>query len=192
MRKLLSLVAVVMVTTFTFAQKTLVSDAAHSRIQFIVTHLGINDITGNLDKADLTFKLDEKNFLNSNISFEADVNTINTHIEARDNHLKSADFFDVAKYPKMVFVGRSITKGKMKNYYKVSGDLTIHGVTKPVSLVLVNRGKTVNPMSKADTYAFQVMGTIKRSDFQVGANFPEAIISDLVRIKGDFELVEKK
>ena len=49
MRKLLSLVAVVMVTTFTFAQKTLVSDAAHSRIQFIVTHLGINDITGNLD-----------------------------------------------------------------------------------------------------------------------------------------------
>ena len=60
MRKLLSLVAVVMVTTFTFAQKTLVSDAAHSRIQFIVTHLGINDITGNLDKADLTFKLDEK------------------------------------------------------------------------------------------------------------------------------------
>ena len=65
-------------------------------------------------------------------------------------------------------------------------------VTKPVSLVLVNRGKTVNPMSKADTYAFQVMGTIKRSDFQVGANFPEAVISDLVRIKGDFELVEKK
>ena len=191
MKKLFSVVALMLLTTVGFAQKTLVSDPAHSRIQFTVIHLGISDITGNFNTAELRIDANEANFVNSTFSFSADVNSIDTHIEARDNHLKSADFFDAANQPKMVFTSTSVSKAKLKNYYKLKGNLTLHGVTKLVDLTLVYKGSTVNPMSKAKTYSYQVLGTIKRSDFNVGPNFPEAVISDLVRIKGDFELTEK-
>ena len=187
MKKLLSILTVFMFTVSTFAQLNLKSDAAHSRIQFTVTHLGINDITGNFDKADLTIKADEKNFVNSKLTFSADVNSINTHIEARDNHLKSADFFDAAKFPTMDFTSTSLTKTK-KNQYKLKGNLTMHGVTKPVTLTLIYKGSTVNAMNKKTTYGYQVLGSLKRSDFNVGPNFPAPMISDSVSIKGDFEL----
>ena len=187
-KKMTSLFAVAMITVSAFAQKVLVSDAAHSRIQFTVTHLGINDITGNLDTASLTINADEKSFVNSKLTFSADVNSINTHIEGRDKHLKSADFFDVATYPKMDFVSTSIVKGKTANNYTLTGNFTMHGVTKPVSLTLVYRGSTMN---KKMVYSYQVTGTIKRSDFGVGPKYPEAMISDAVAIKGDFELTEK-
>ncbi|WP_332033869.1 YceI family protein [Kaistella sp.] len=187
MKKLLSILTVFMFTVSTFAQLNLKSDAAHSRIQFTVTHLGINDITGNFDKADLTIKADEKNFVNSKLTFSADVNSINTHIEARDNHLKSADFFDAAKFPTMDFTSTSLTKTK-KDQYTLKGNLTMHGVTKPVTLTLVYKGSTVNAMNKKTTYGYQVLGTLKRSEFNVGPNFPAPMISDSVSIKGDFEL----
>lgn len=190
-KKMISLVVVTLFTVSAFAQKVLVSDAAHSRIQFTVIHLGINDITGNFDDNSMAVMLDEKSFINSKITFSSDINSISTHVEARDNHLKSADFFDAATYPTMDFVSTSIAKGKHKNYYTMKGNLTMHGVTKPVSLVLVYRGSTVNQMNKKVTYAYQVLGTLKRSDFGIGAKFPEAIVSDMVRIKGDFELTEK-
>lgn len=190
MKKIFSLVAVMLFTVSTFAQKTLVSDPAHSRIQFSVIHLGINDIVGNFDSAALTIEADETSFVNSKINFEVETASINTHIEPRDNHLKSADFFDVATYPKMVFSSTSMTK-KQNNYYELNGNLLMHGVTKPVTLTLIYRGSTVNAMNKKATHGYQVLGTIKRSDFGVGPNFPEAMISDLVRIKGDFELTEK-
>ena len=187
MKKLLSILTVFMFTVSTFAQLNLKSDAAHSRIQFTVTHLGINDITGNFDKADLNIKADEKNFVNSKLTFSANVNSINTHIEARDNHLKSADFFDAAKFPTMDFTSTSLTKTK-KNQYKLKGNLTMHGVTKTVTLTLIYKGSTVNAMNKKTTYGYQVLGSLKRSDFNVGLNFPAPMISDLVSIKGDFEL----
>ncbi len=190
-KKMTSIFAVLMITVSAFAQKVLVNDPAHSRIQFTVIHLGINDITGNFDTAEFTINTDDKNFVNSKLTFSTDVNSINTHIEARDNHLKSADFFDAATFPKMNFVSTSILKGKNKNYYTLKGNLTMHGVTKPVSLILVYRGSTLNAMNKKQTYSYQVTGTLKRSDFGVGPKFPEAMVSDLVRIKGDFELTEK-
>ena len=67
----------------------------------------------------------------------------------------------------------------------------MHGVTKPVQVTLIYRGSVVNPMSKKTTYGYQVLANLKRSDFEVGPKFPEAMVSDMVRIKGDFELTEK-
>jgi polyisoprenoid-binding protein YceI len=191
MKKAMSLLMFSLFTVSMFAQKVLVNDPAHSRIQFSVIHLTISDIIGNFENASLTINADEKNFVNSTLSFEVDVNSINTHIEARDNHLRSADFFDVANYPKMTFTSTAISKAKQKNYYNVKGNLSMHGITKPVSVVLVYRGSTVNQMNKKKTYGYQVLATLKRSDFGVGPGFPEAVISDQVRIKGDFELTEK-
>jgi len=167
------------------------NDPAHSRIQFEVTHLGINDITGNFNSAKLTINTDDKNFVNSKFTFSADVSSIDTHVEARDNHLKSADFFNVEQYPSLNFASTSVKKTKVKNQYVLNGNLTLHGVTKPVRLNLVYKGSTINPMSQVKTYAYQVSGILKRSDFGVGPKFGEAVISDAVNIKGDFELTEK-
>lgn len=189
MKKMFSMIALMLFTLSLTAQKTLVSDPAHSRIQFTVIHMGINDITGNMDKATLSIQADEANFAKSTLTFEVDPSSINTHIEARDNHLKSPDFFDVATYPTMAFTSTSLKKTAKKNYYELHGNLLMHGVTKPVKLTLIYRGSTTN--KDKTVHGYQVLGTLKRSDFGVGPKFPEAIISDLVRIKGDFELVEK-
>lgn len=191
LKKMTALLAVLMLTVSAFAQKVLVNDPAHSRIQFTVVHLGINDITGNFNTTALTINADEKNFVNSKITFSTDINSINTNIEARDTHLKSAEFFDAASYPKMEFASTSIVKGKNKNEYTMTGNLNMHGVTKPVVLDLIYRGSTLNQMNKKQTYSYQVMGTLKRSDFEVGTKFPDAMVSDQVKIKGDFELTEK-
>lgn len=190
MKKFISLLAVLILSVSIYAQKTLANDPAHSRIQFATTHLTINDITGNFDKASLTIHANDKDFTKSHLLFEVDPTTINTHVEARDNHLKSADFFDVATYPKMSFSSTSIKRVK-KNYYEVTGNLLMHGVTKPVKVTLVYRGSTVNAMNKKTTFGYQVLATLKRSDFGIGPKFPEAVISDLVRIKGDFELTKQ-
>ncbi len=191
MKKVLSILASAMFAVSVFGQKTLENDPAHSRIQFEVTHLGINDITGNFNSAKLTINTDDKNFVNSKFTFSADVSSIDTHVEARDNHLKSADFFNVEQYPSLNFASTSVKKTKVKNQYVLNGNLTLHGVTKPVTLNLVYKGSTINPMSQVKTYAYQVSGILKRSDFGVGPKFGEAVISDAVNIKGDFELTEK-
>lgn len=191
MRKLLSVLAFSAITAFGFAQKTLVSDPPHSRVQFAVTHLGINDINGGFDTATLTINTDEKSFVNSKLTFEVVPESINTHVDARDQDLRSADFFDTTTFPKMVFTSTSIKKNKMKNYYILTGNLLMHGVTKPVTATLIYRGATINPNNKSKTYGYQVLTSLKRSDFGIGPKFPEAMISDLVKIKGDFELTEK-
>lgn len=187
MKKLLSIITVFAFSMSMFAQLVLKSDAPHSRIQFAVIHLGVNDITGNFNNASLTINANEKNFVASKLNFTADINSINTNVEQRDTHLKSADFFDAEKYPTLNFESTSLTKGK-KNYYTLKGNLTMHGVTKAVTLTLVYRGNTINAMNKKKTYGYQVTGTLKRSDFGIGPKFPAPMVSDLVRIKGDFEL----
>ena len=107
----------------------------------------------------------------------------------RNNHLKSADFFDAEKFPAITFKSTSVTKSGT-NSFKLAGNLTMHGVTKPVTMDMVYTGTVENPMSKKQTAGFQVTGTIKRSDFGIGGNFPAAMISDEVRIKADGEFAQ--
>ena len=111
------------------------------------------------------------------------------HSLQRNNHLKSADFFDAQKYPSMHFKSTSLEKYD-KNKYKLTGDLTLHGITKPVTMDLEYRGTVENPMSKKPTAGFQLTGVIKRSDFAIGNGFPPPMISDEVRIKADGEFLQ--
>jgi Uncharacterized conserved protein len=117
------------------------------------------------------------------------VASIDTRIEARDNHLKSPDFFDAEKYSNITFKSTAVKKAG-KDKYKLTGNLTMHGVTKQVTLDWTFRGTTVNPMSNASTTGFQLTGEIKRSDFLIGAKFPDAMVSDVVRIKADGEFTK--
>ena len=176
-------------TAFTALNTTWTNDDAHSTLGFTVTHLGINDVTGTFNDIDITLEASKDDFSDAEFSLEAKTASIDTEVEARNNHLKSADFFDVEKFPTLTFKSNKMKKVK-KDHYTLEGDLTMHGVTKPVTLDLTFRGTTVNPMNKKTTAGFQVTGTLKRSDFNIGEKFPEAMISDEVRIKADAEFIQ--
>jgi polyisoprenoid-binding protein YceI len=128
-------------------------------------------------------------FSDAVVELTAKTASIDTRVEARNNHLKSADFFDAEKYPTLNFTSTSLKKSG-KNKYKLSGNLTLHGVTKPVTMDFLYKGTVENPMSKKQTAGFQVTGVIKRSDFNLGNGFPPPMISDEVRIKADGEFVQ--
>ncbi|HJV64876.1 MAG TPA: YceI family protein [Geomonas sp.] len=108
-------------------------DPDHSNVGFKVRHLMVSNVKGNFDKFTGVIDINDKDITKSNVQVSIDTNSINTNVQKRDEHLKSADFFDVAKYPTMTFVSKKVAKAG-KNRLKVTGYLTLHGVTKEVVL----------------------------------------------------------
>ena len=190
MKKTLGILSVFFVlTAFTAAVTTWKNDKAHSQLGFSITHLGISDISGTFNDFDVHVPSSKADFSDAVFSLKANVNSIDTRVEDRDKHLKSADFFDAAKYPEITFKSTSLQK-RGKDNYKLLGNLTMHGVTKPVTLDLEYRGATQNPMNKATTAGFRLEGVIKRSDFNIGPGFPAPMLSDEVRIQADGEFIQ--
>lgn len=192
-KTILILVAVFLINNLTATAQSekqiWTNDPPHSQLYFTVTHLGFNDISGTFDNATIKLSASKPDFSDATFELTAQTNSINTLVEARNNHLKSADFFDVEKFPTLSFKTTEL-KAKGKGKFKLTGDLTMHGVTKSVTLDLIYRGQTTNPMSSKLTTSFQVTGVIKRSDFSVGDKFPEVIVSDEVRIKFSGEFIQ--
>lgn len=180
---------IVLFTAFTTAVLPWKNDVPHSQLGFTVTHLGISDVSGTFNDFEVSVQSSKPDFSDASFELTAKVASIDTRIEARDNHLKSADFFNVERYPTIHFKSNAIKKNG-KNKYKLSGELTMGGVTKPVTMDLVYKGKVENPMSKQQTAGFQLSGVIKRSDFNIGKGFPAPMISDEVRIKADGEFIQ--
>ena len=176
-------------TAFTTLNNVWKSDAPHSQLGFTVTHLGVADVSGTFNDFDVQVTSSKPDFSDAVFELTAKVESIDTRVEARDNHLKSADFFDAANHPTIHFKSTGLTKAG-DNKYKLAGNMTMHGVTKPVTMDLTYRGTVENPGSKKKVAGFQVTGTIKRSDFNVGNNFPAPMISNEVRIKADGEFVQ--
>ncbi len=110
-----------------------VIDTGHSSAQFSVKHMMVSNVRGSFANVTGTANLDEKDITKSTVEAVIDVNTVNTNDPKRDEHLRSADFFDAAKYPTITFKSTKVQKAG-KDKLKVSGDLTLHGVTKPVVL----------------------------------------------------------
>jgi len=187
---LLSLAALLVLSAFTTEKSEVwTNDPPHSQLFFTVTHLGFNDVSGTFDDFTVNVTSSKSDFSDAVFTLNAKVSSINTRVEMRNNHLKSADFFDAEKYPELTFTSTGITPAG-ENKYKLTGNLTIHGVTKQVTVDLVYRGQTTNPMTSKLTTAFQITGTLKRSDFEIGGKFPEAIVSDEVRISASGEFVQ--
>ncbi|OCA91910.1 YceI family protein [Pseudobacillus wudalianchiensis] len=138
-------------------------DQSHSSIGFEVKHMMVSKVKGNFDSytaeveaADLT------DLTTANIAFTFDVASINTRSEDRDNHLKSGDFFDAEKYPSITFKSTNISKDG--DDYKVTGDLTIKDVTKPVTFDVEFGGKGTNPWG-VEVYGFEASTKINREEF---------------------------
>ncbi len=108
-------------------------DADHSNVGFSVSHLMVSHVKGNFNKYTGVVDLNDKDITNSNVNVSIDAASINTNVQKRDEHLRSADFFDVAKYPTLTFVSKKWARAA-KGALKVTGDLTIHGVTREVVL----------------------------------------------------------
>lgn len=108
-------------------------DPEHSNIGFKVRHLMVSNVKGSFEKHSGVVDLNDKDITKSKIEIVIDTNSINTNVQKRDEHLRSADFFNVAKYPTMTFVSKKIVRAG-KDKLKVTGDLTLHGVTRQVVL----------------------------------------------------------
>jgi len=186
MKKLYFFLIAASVSIGSFAQTTWKADPNHSKLTFGVTHMGISEVTGLFKTFEVTATTNKSDFSDAVFDLSTDVASINTEVDMRDNHLKGPDFFDVEKYPKMTFKSTSI-KSTGKDKYKLSGDLTLHGITKPITMDLWYRGTIVNPQSKAPVSGFQLTGTIKRTDFDFGSKFAAPMLSDEVQIKADGE-----
>lgn len=192
MKKLVLLAVVLTTALFAFkpiAPATWTADAAHSKIGFVITHLMITDVEGSFKSFESKITASKEDFSDAVVELSADVNSVNTDNDKRDEHLKGADFFDAEKFPKLTFKSTSVKK-VANNKFKVNGNLTFHGVTKAITLDATLRGVTTNPMSKKPTAGFKVSGTIKRSDFGFGTKYPGAMLSDEVTLNANTEFVK--
>jgi polyisoprenoid-binding protein YceI len=191
MKKLILLAAAVLFQTAVFAQTTWKVDKAHSRLQFTVTHMAVSDVEGNFKDFDVTITTNKADFSDAKFALTASVASINTGNDMREGDLKSDHFFNLAVDPTITFTSTHIVK-TTANHYKLSGNLTMHGITKPFTFDLWYRGTIVNPMSKANDAGFQLTGTITRTAFNLGSMYPNAILSDDVTIKADGEFAVAK
>ena len=169
-------------------------DSAHSAAHFSVKHLMVSTVRGQFKAVTGTVVLEEADLTRSRVQVEVDAASIETGEPKRDGHLKSPDFFDVAKFQKLTF--RSTRIEKACEDFKVTGDLTMHGVTRPVTL-------TVDSLSAAtkDPYGRTVRGVsahgkLNRKDWGLAWNAPletgGVLVGEEVKLQIDAELVAKK
>lgn len=195
MKKMILSTSVAFLTTVSIAQTNWKVDASHSKLGFSVTHMMVSEVEGKFKvyEGKVTSKTDE-DFTDASIEFTADAASINTEDEKRDGHLKSADFFDVEKYPKITFKSTSMKKNtkKGKTVYDLTGDLTMHGVTKKVTLTAIGASKAVKDPYGNTKYGFKVTGNLNRKDY--GLNWNAALeaggvaVSENVKIDLNIEL----
>jgi len=168
-------------------------DPAHSNAQFVVRHLGISNVQGEFTKISGSAQIDDKDASKSSVSATIDIASVDTRVQGRDDDLKSANFFDVAKFPTMTFQSTKITKTG-DGTAKMTGNLTIHGVTKEVTFDVVGPTAPINAMGVRR--GVSATTTINRQDFGLvhGANkiaSGDAMIGNEIKITLDVELTQK-
>ncbi|MFC2947397.1 YceI family protein [Virgibacillus sediminis] len=146
-------------------------DTAHSEVGFTVKHMMISKVKGTFNDFSAVIEADVEDLTDSNVEVTIDAASIDTRQEGRDDHLRGEDFFDVEKYPKITFVATDIKK-KSGNNYDVTGDLTIKGTTKPVTVDVVYEGQSKDPMSGNIVAGFSADTTINRKEFGLTWNAP--------------------
>ena len=161
-------------------------DPNHSSINFEIRHLGVSNVHGSIGGIKGTVVYDEKDITKSSVESTADTNTVSTNVEARDKHLKSPDFFEVEKFPTLSFKSASLSNAGGK--LTLTGDLTLHGVTKTVTLDVDGPAPPQTDKNGKTRSGFSATGKLKRSDFNFGSKFPAAMIGDDVKFSIDVEI----
>ena len=169
-------------------------DPAHTSAQFAIRHLMVSTVRGDFRKVSGKVNLDDQDVTKSTVEATIDVASLDTGIVKRDDHLRSADFFDVAKYPTMTFKSKKIQKGAGDGNYKITGDLTLHGITKEVILDFEGNLKPVKSPQGKTLIGGMATTKINRKDF--GLTWNAALetggvaVSEDVTITIDIEMTQ--
>jgi len=168
-------------------------DPAHSNIDFAVKHLMIATVKGSFGAVKGTVTFDESKPANSKVEAEIETTSITTRADQRDTHLRSPDFFDVEKYPTMKFKSTRI-EAAGDGEFKVTGDLTIRDVTKPITLSVTDEGRARDPWG-GERAVFSAKGKLNRGDY--GLHWNQALeaggvlVGDEIKISIDVEVVKQ-
>lgn len=168
-------------------------DYSHSTVEFTARHLMISRVRGQFEKFTGEIELDEQNPAAAKVTVKIETASINTRESMRDNHLRSADFFDSANFPQMTFESRSV-EVLDRSHARLTGDLTIRDITRPVTMTVEFNGKAVNPWG-SEAAAFSASARINRKDW--GLNWNKALetggvlVGDDVDINIEVELVRQ-
>jgi len=185
MKKTLVVVLAVMASISSFAQKWS-ADKAHSKVNFTVTHLMLSEVDGSFKNFDASITSSKEDFSDAVFELTADVKSVNTNNEMRDGHLQKPDMFDSEKFPTITFKSTSVKSVGPKKF-QLTGDLTMKGVTKPVTLDLTVVGTSTNRQGKK-LVGVKLAGTVNRTAFGVGA-MPAAVVSEEVELRASGEFV---
>lgn len=190
MKKIALLFVATLFSVSSFAQTKYNVDTYHSFLNFSVGHMGISFVDGKMDKYEGSLELDGENITTAKFNFKIDVNSVNTGIEMRDKHLLAADFFDAANHKDITFVSTSVKKnGKA---YKLNGNLTIKGITKPVMFDLVYGGLLKDDGQGNQKVGFQATTTVDRTAFGINYDPTGAGIAKDVKFTVNLEFTKTK
>ncbi|OGU65901.1 MAG: hypothetical protein A2499_04790 [Stygiobacter sp. RIFOXYC12_FULL_38_8] len=194
MKNAVFVVLLVLGFTFVNAQTKWNIDKSHSNVGFAVTHLIISEVTGQFKSFDGNIEFSKDDLSDANINFSIDAASISTENEGRDKHLRSDDFFNAEKFPKITFVGKSIKKVAGKKF-KLVGDFTIRDVTKSITLDVVYNGSIKDPWGNTKA-GFKITGELNRFDYNLKWNnlmeAGGAVVGKEVTITVNLELSKAK
>jgi len=168
---------------------TWVPDKNHSEVDFTVLHMGISNVHGKIGNIGGTIVANDSDITKSTVNITIDLSTIDTGVSMRDNDLKSDHFFNVAQFPTATFVSTSVAKSG--SGLTITGNLTIHGVTKPVTLTVEGPNGPVPGMGNKAHEGFSATTTVSRTAFGVGANMPAKMVADEIKLSIDLDLAKQ-
>jgi polyisoprenoid-binding protein YceI len=168
---------------------TWTSDPAHSEVDFSIKHMSISNVHGRFGKVAATVNLNQADITKSTVTATIDTTTVDTGVDARDAHLKTDAFFDVAKFPTATFVSTSVVKSG--SGLTVTGNLTLHGVTQMVVLDVEGPTGPVPGMDHKQHAGFSATTTISRTAFGIGSKFPPAMVGDEVKLTIELDVAQQ-
>jgi len=168
---------------------TWVSDPNHSEVDFGITHMSVSKVHGRFGAVNATIVYNEADVTKSTVTATIGVDTVDTGVDARNNDLKSAHFFDVASMPTATFTSTSVTKNGTK--LAVAGNLTLHGITKPVVLDVEGPTQSVSDPKGKMHAGFSATTTLDRTAFNIGSQVPGAMLGDTVSLDIELEVVKQ-
>ncbi len=163
------------------------NDPDHSHLGFVVRHLMITDINGRFADVAIDLETGAADLSDAAFSMTAKAVSIDTHVHARDEHLRSPDFFDVAQFPALTFQSTAVHWGPERTG-TITGLLEIRGVSREATFKITASDRITNPINNKETQSFSITGELNRSDFGIGTNIPAAIVGDRVKVAANFEV----
>jgi polyisoprenoid-binding protein YceI len=169
---------------------TWTSDPNHSEVDFSIRHGGVSNVHGRFGNVIATLVYNEADVTKSTVTATIDVSTVNTGVAARDTDLSSDKFFEVAKFPIATFTSTNVAKNGSK--LTVSGNFTVHGVTKPIVLDVEGPSTPVEGMKDHKAHSgFTATTTISRTAFGIGTVVPPAMVGDDVKLTIELEIIKQ-